>query len=911
MRTMKAYWRSAFDIREGERLRTLFMALYLLLVMFAHYIMKPISRGMFLERFNIDKLPVLYLLLAVAGGLLATLYTRAALRASLQAAVAWATAVSLLSFVGFWWAFQFNWKWLLYVFNLWANLFGVVTVAQGWLVAGNVYTSREAKRLYGVLALGATLGSLAGSGFTNILVKKVGPRPLVLVCALVVILAYVAYRLAVAQKGASLARARAAEAEEAQAHVRDLVTAVGRHRHLQVIIGIISLIFVVDVLVDYQYNYMAGRYMSGKISAFLAGFDLYANLLTFALQLFVTPVIVSRLGVGGMMQVMPVTMAVVSIPVLLVPGLVSTVAAALAENASRYSFNRTGVELLYMPLPADLRNRTKAFVDIAVDRTGRGLAAVLLLILGWFGIQHPRQIALFVIALAVFWVLLSRRVQKEYILTVRKRLDTRRLDLEGVRVAVTDPATLALLEQAAAAPNPRQVCYALTLLAEAPGYDAQPLLRRLAASPSAEVRGKVYELTRSLKFPELRDDALAEVRSPRPGDEPALRPAVAYVLSVSPEAPRLAGELLDHPDCLVGESVLEAARSGEAVQGVVTLEWITRNSESQDPRRRRLAAIALGVHGDRGTQALHRLLADQDSTVVAAAARSAGALRNRAYVPALVRRLAEARLRAEAIEALAAYGTRISGTLGDLLEDETVPAPIRRQIPRILYRVPEQPSVDVLLRFIGAPDLSLRAAVVKALNRLREAAPQLDYGAAFVTRQILNEARHYFELNAALEPFRTLERPRTAPGLLARTIEVRLQNTIERLFRLLGLRYRPKEIHAAYLAVSRRRTEELSAALDFLDNVLDWELRRVLLPLLDAPAHLAEKGRDLFGIEVLDVESALRELIRSGDPWLVACASATAAELGTHNLAQDIAQAAEGAGKEAAQVAHAAAAALA
>jgi len=41
-----------------------------------------------------------------------------------------------------------------------------------------------------------------------------------------------------------------------------------------------------------------------------------------------------------------VTMAVVSIPVLLVPGIVSTVAAALAENASRYSFNRTGVELL-------------------------------------------------------------------------------------------------------------------------------------------------------------------------------------------------------------------------------------------------------------------------------------------------------------------------------------------------------------------------------------------------------------------------------------------------------------------------------------------------------------------------------------------------------------------------------------
>ncbi|MEK7407473.1 MAG: hypothetical protein AAB225_20540, partial [Acidobacteriota bacterium] len=503
MRAIRAYWRSTFDIREGERLRTLFLALYLFLVLFAHYILKPISRGMFLEKFDIDRLPYLYLLLAAVGGLLATLYTRAALRASLQTAVAWATAVCVLSFVGFWWAFQFDWKWLLYVFNLWANLFGVVTVAQGWLVAANVFTTREAKRLYGAIGLGAVAGALAGSLFTKALVKQVGARPLVLVCALLVFLAYVAFRLAVAQKGVSLARAKAAGAEEAESHVRDIVVAAGRHRHLQVIIAIIALIFVVDVLVDYQYNYMADQQKGGQISAFLASFFLYSNLLTFALQFLVTAALVSRLGVGGTMQIMPVTMAVASVPILLVPGLLPTVIAALVEKASRYSFNRTGMELLYMPLPTDLRNRTKAFVDIAMDRTGRGLAAVLLLVLGWFGIQHPRQIALLVIGLAVVWVLLSRRAQKEYIATVRGRLDTRRLDLESLRVGVTDPATLALLEQAAAGPNVRQACYALSVLAEAPGYDMRPLLGRLAESSSPEVRGQVYEQARSLRLAEL------------------------------------------------------------------------------------------------------------------------------------------------------------------------------------------------------------------------------------------------------------------------------------------------------------------------------------------------------------------------------------------------------------------------
>ena len=41
--------------------------------------------------------------------------------------------------------------------------------------------------------------------------------------------------------------------------------------------------------------------------------------------------------------------------------MISTGAARLTEAATRYSFNKTGMELLYLPLPLELRNRTKAF----------------------------------------------------------------------------------------------------------------------------------------------------------------------------------------------------------------------------------------------------------------------------------------------------------------------------------------------------------------------------------------------------------------------------------------------------------------------------------------------------------------------------------------------------------------------
>jgi AAA family ATP:ADP antiporter len=209
------------------------------------------------------------------------------------------------------------------------------------------------------------------------------------------------------------------------------------------------------------------------------------------------------------------------------------------------------------------------------------------------------------------------------------------------------------------------------------------------------------------------------------------------------------------------------------------------------------------------------------------------------------------------------------------------------------------------------PNATIRHAALRALNRLRESAPQLQYADELVAVQIHQEARQYCELNAALAPFRAGQDGSRAATLLARTINERLRQTLERLFRLLGLRYPPREIYSAYLGVCQHSGEMHTAALDFLDNVLERDLKRVLLPLLDAPGHVLETGRHLFGIEVKTAETAIRDLIRSGDPWLVACAVAAAGELGMHRLAPDIQQAAENTGADVAEVARSAAAALA
>ena len=63
-------------------------------------------------------------------------------------------------------------------------------------------------------------------------------------------------------------------------------------------------------------------------------------------------------------------------------------------------------------------------------------------------------------------------------------------------------------------------------------------------------------------------------------------------------------------------------------------------------------------------------------------------------------------------------------------------------------------------------------------------------------------------------------------------------------------------------------------AIEFLDNVLQNELKKYVLPILDHSTVEMDtlRGQELFGLRIESREQALEQLIRGRDPWLKACA---------------------------------------
>jgi ATP/ADP translocase len=869
-------------LRREEFGRTALMFLYLLFVLLAYYILKPVSRALFLTRFDASQLPFLYLAMAASGGVLAYHYARIAVRWSLAAAVNAATALIIVTLLAIWQLLRLDQAWLYYVFNIWVSLFSLVLVSQGWLVAGHVFDARAAKRVYSLLAAGAVLGAATGGSFTALVVRAIGTANLAPVAALFVLMAYGCFRLLLRQPGVSLGGASAAESGGADFTLADVARDVRRRRHLQVIIALLLATYIVDTLVEYQFSAMArASYQGDRLTAFLGGFyGLYLNLATFVLQVFLTSLVVTRFGVGGTLLVMPAGIGAAMAAMAVWPGIWAAGAARLIEASTRYSFNRTGMELLYMPLPADLRNRTKAFVDIFVDRVARGAGALLILGLAALGGTSVRAVSVLTLGACAAWAALAVYARRQYLDSVRQRLEARRLDLESMRVPYQDARLIRRLEELAQLGEGRQSLYALRMLSEVPGYPLEPLAARLTGAAGPEVRAWLFETALERGWRTLLGEARRELALP-PG--PALTAAAAYYGSLAEDGREALARLRDRDDPAAAEAALRAGPKlpREAREAIaLPLERVRRLAADADPARRRLAALAYRDHPHEGAPALSVLAMDPAPDVRRAAA-----------------------------EALRALGPAAVPALAAVLDDRGAAAARRRRAARLLGSLPVQEAGEALLARLNGADPEVLDSVLRALERQRRRAPELRYPHEPVRRQVSRAARDYLETRVALACLAGA-RGGKATGLLVRTLEARLDRIIHGLFTVLGLRYPPRDMQAAWRAVRRGTPAERANAAEFLDNILDHELKRFVLPLLDEDRPPEQAGRELFGLKLDGPREALRAMLREGDPWLAACAMAAAAELGFRDLAGEVRAAARRAGAAAAQVAEAALRAL-
>src|SRR4029077_2737916 len=140
-----------FDIRPGEARRVGMMVALLFFLLAANNVIKVVRDSLFLSRFPITHLPYVYLLAPLLAAVIITVYTRYTVSLPLYRLILASNAFIISNVIIFWFLIVvFNFAWGVYAFYIWSAIVSVLAVAQFWTFAGLIFTSREARRLFGI-----------------------------------------------------------------------------------------------------------------------------------------------------------------------------------------------------------------------------------------------------------------------------------------------------------------------------------------------------------------------------------------------------------------------------------------------------------------------------------------------------------------------------------------------------------------------------------------------------------------------------------------------------------------------------------------------------------------------------------------------------------------------------------------
>jgi ATP:ADP antiporter, AAA family len=890
------------DVRKEEAFTALLMFSYSFLAMTSYNAIKPLTRSKFIADLGSDNLPYILLAAGFVIGILMTGYAWLMARLPRRWAIPITQAGMGAMLLVFWLLFQQSAAWVSVAFYLAGLILGVLLISQFWTVANLVYDPRQAKRLFGFVGGGAPLGGIAGNalavaapafGAINLLIPS---AVLMFVCAFVVSL--------IIGRESVRPESSLAGKEEKGVSAAEAFQLLRSSRHLQTIALVIGFASIGAAIIEQQLNMAAegakGAGGADSITAFLAQVGLWMSVIGLVIQVWLTSKIHRYLGIGFALMVLPVSLGSTALIMLFNAALWAPALARILDQSLRYTVDKTTREILFLPLPGDIKLKAKSFVDVTVDRAAKAGGALLLLVLvkPWGLNLSWQQLSFASLVMTGLWILMALRARRGYLLAFRQSLVSRDVQASELRLNVADLSTIETLVQELAHLDPKRVVYAIDVLESIDKrnlvtplllYHASPEVRRRALAALGDVRSDIAEQW----IPHIR-------RMLGDGDAGVRAAAIGALSSISQEdAASFARPLLNDPDPRIRATAAVAmagsARAEDVDHAETTLLDLAGDTKDSARAARRDVAIAIRqIAEPRFRHLLIPLLYDPAPEVADEAMESVHAARVQSvddfiFVPTLVSLLRNRRLKGRARAALVDYGEPVVDSLAFFLKDQDEDIWVRRHIPGTLAQIPSQKAMDVLVAALAERDGFIRYKVVSALERLRREHPELTLAGESIEKLAIQEARRYFNflsLHANLFGKEKL----AADSLLSQGLLEQMARLRNRIFKLLTLLYPPADVDAARWTLEHGDSRGRSGASEYLDNILSGPLRKQVLPVLeDMPQdERVRRANSILKTRPRDVEETLLQLINDDDPVTAAAAIDVVRAQKMWSLADDV-----------------------
>jgi AAA family ATP:ADP antiporter len=848
------------DLREGEGLKVVKTSATLFGLIAAHTLLETARDALFLEKLPARRLPIVYVILAVLAFVVSAGTARFVNRFGRRKALLFSLVASSVG-TAILYSLPAT-REVVFGLYLWSGLLGAVLVTQFWILAGELFTVAQSKRLFGVIGAGGVAGAIAGAW---------GAAGLVAVLPVTSILPTASVLFALTAVLVVTLRSEVSPPPSVSLRGDNVTTPGGiellrEYPYLRKVALALALATAAALVTDYLFKSITASVIPpAELGAFFAKTYGILNSVALVVQIGLAGVLIRRLGVVPALGVLPFALLAGGFGIFAVGGvlLLPALLTKGAEGSLRHSLHRVASELAWLPLPSRAREGSKEFLETVFGRGVQALTATVLLLLAVFHVGTPRVIAAILIALSALWFAVVLTMRRPYVDLLRQALSRGSIDSIGPTDELNLRSMEALLE-ALSSRDPTLVLAAMDLLAERrqtrliPGlilyHEAEEvLLRALEVIPSKD---------RTDWIP------LAERLFGHPSEN--VRVAAVRALSSVGAAGALERALID--SCL-------AVRTHAAF-------LFAQADASRPALHHPRVAVILKMPGDEGRAARLALLdaihdrpsarwadvvlalaEENDPEVCDRTTRTMGRIKDARFIPILIRRLSVRDGRGAVRDALVFQGKEALEALAKTLSDAEVELRVRIHIPRTIARFESQRAADLLTDALESDEPGLiRYKALRGLARLAVEKESLSIDRARIEALARKNLVTHLWMTALFVPLNdgqvTDAAKATASGrLLLGLLEDKRAQSLNRAFRLLQILHRGEDIRSLELALRSEDVRERGRAIEFVD----------------ALAHEAERGsgviagvhpdmRELWRLAVDDLPDAERAL--RGAPYL-------------------------------------------
>jgi AAA family ATP:ADP antiporter len=850
-----------FDVREGEFKVSLWMLAYIFLVIAVLLIIKPTVNALFLSELGIEQLPFAFLLVAITAVTSSYFYSKAVSRFSLKKVIEVTIISSIVILIGLGILLSLDVVsgFLLYFFYIWVAIYAVLSASQFWILANLVFSIREAKRLFGFIGSGAIIGGIFGGYLTSILAPLIGNENLMFVAALLLFFCIPLLRkiwnIRVKKNGSFRKH------KNPVSNTEPPLKLILKSKHLTYIASIVTISVVVAKLVDYLFSEFASSAITDAddLTAFFAFWFSTFNLLSLVIQLFFTHRIVGIWGVGFSLLLLPIGIFGGSILFLLLPELSAVVVIKAMDGILKQSIHKSASELLTLPLPFDLKNKTKSFIDVVVDSLATGVAGCLLIFVVR-GLDLPSfYIGVLIIVLVCLWLYFIYKVRIEYYKTFRTNLEVLTDTFKKTKkITASKTSVVAGMRTVFKNGSEEQILFMLDKLMEINDKrfadDVELLLEHTSNKVKISAIQNLYFLNSKSMTSEVSE--LLKI-----DDRDLTIATLAYILSFAHKDKSFVFDVyLQNSNERISSAALfclarEAKHNYSLKQryslldristSLVSIEKNTDNTSYLETVIEILGVANMPIYYNK----LIEFLNHENEEIVMTTIKSIGTTMDPTLGQHIIPFLEQKKYRPTVIEAFKQYGPQILPLLRKNVQERLQPLSVIRFIPMAMQSFYSKEAVHQLLGILTDNDLTVRLEVVRALSAIRSTHPQLKFNRYKVVSVIFDECKlHHQTLSSMHTQIIISYRNRTkskkeigdaerdARTSLLELLEHRLDSGLERIFKLLGLRYQQKDVAIAYEGLLSHKQEAQHNAIEFLDNLLTGELKRKLLPIIEESA---------------------------------------------------------------------------